>query len=172
MTRKKAAINLYHMILKGINIVLADDDIDDCVFFKKALEEILESSHLTIVNDGEKLMKYLNENTDNLPLVLFLDINMPRKNGIECLAEIRQNKKFKGISVVMFSTTNSGDTINLLFRSGAHVYIHKPSDFAQLKQVIHHAIPLAAENTFSKNPLKYILNASNTDRPIDWYSQA
>ncbi len=153
------------MTLERNDILLADDDIDDCLFFKKALEQILESSNLIIVNDGEKLMKYLVENSDNLPLVLFLDINMPRKNGMECLAEIRQNKKLAGLPVVMFSTTNSWDTINMLFKSGAHVYIHKPSDFAQLKQVIHHAIPLAAENLTSKNPLKYILNASNNDRP-------
>jgi len=153
------------MILKQINVLLADDDEDDCMFFKNALEAISLSSHLTIVNDGEKLMNHLLENPEHLPHVLFLDINMPRKNGIECLKEIRQNSKLKDIPVVMFSTSNSWETINLLFNSGAHVYIHKPSDFAQLKQVIHHAIPLAAEKIFSNNPLKYILNASNNDRP-------
>ncbi len=153
------------MNLKNLNILLADDDNDDCMFFKKALGEISVSSQLTIVNDGEKLMNYLTENTDHLPLVLFLDINMPRKNGLECLYEIRQNKKLKDLPVVMFSTTNSWDTIDMLFKGGSNVYIHKPSDFAQLKQVIHHAIPLAAEKIFSNNPVKYILNASNNDRP-------
>ena len=153
------------MELKKLNILLADDDMDDCNFFKKALEELSISTNLTVVNDGEQLMKHLLENLDHLPLVLFLDINMPRKNGHECLAEIRQNEKLKDLPVVMFSTSNSWDTINSLFKSGAHVYIHKPSDFTQLKQVIHHAIPLAAEKIFSANPLKYILNASNNDRP-------
>ncbi len=153
------------MILKEIDILLADDDVDDCMFFRKALAEISTSSRLTVVNDGEELMKYLYENSAHLPHVIFLDINMPRKNGLECLAEIRRSELLKNIPVVMFSTTNSWDTINTLFRSGAHVYIHKPSDFAQLKQVIHHAIPLAAEKIFSSNPLKYILNASNNDRP-------
>ncbi len=150
------------MTYKNLNVLLADDDADDCYFFKAALKEVAVSSQLAIVNDGEQLMSYLIENSEHLPTVLFLDINMPRKNGLECLKEIRQNKLFKELSVIMLSTSNSWDTINMLFKSGAHVYIHKPSDFAQLKQVIHHAIPLAAEKIFTHKPLKYILNAENT----------
>ena len=146
------------MSLKKLNILLADDDTDDCRFFKKALDALAIPSNLTIVNDGDELMNYLAEKLEYPPHVLFLDINMPRKNGIECLTEIRQNEKFKDPPVVMFSTSNSWDTINRLFKSGAHVYIRKPSDFGQLKQVIHHALPLAAEKIFSNTPLKYILN--------------
>jgi CheY-like chemotaxis protein len=150
------------MNLKKLNVLLADDDHDDCDFFKQALEELSIAATLTTLHDGDELMKYLSENSEQLPHVLFLDINMPRKGGMECLSEIKQNKKLKNISVVMFSTSNSWDTINTLFKSGANVYIHKPSDFAQLKQVIHHALPIAAEKIFSNSPLKYILNASNT----------
>ena len=153
------------MNTKHLNILLADDDLDDCNFFKHALEELSPSAHLTTVHDGEDLMNYLSDNPEQLPHVLFLDINMPRKNGLECLAEIKRNPTLKGIPVVMFSTSNSWDTINMLFKSGSHVYIHKPSDFTQLKQVIHHALPIAAEEVFSISPLKYILNASNGDRP-------
>ena len=147
------------MNLKQLNILLADDDSDDCLFFKKALGELLFSTHLTIVHDGEQLMNYLSENSENLPDILFLDISMPRKNGFECLSEIKQNKKLKDLPVVMLSTSNSKDTISMVFKIGAHVYIHKPGDFAQLKQVIHHALPIATEKLFSNSPVKYILNA-------------
>ena len=147
------------MDTKQLSILLADDDADDCMFFKRALEELPLTTSLTTLHDGDQLMKYLNENTEHLPHVLFLDINMPRKSGNECLSEIRQNEKLKYLPVVMFSTSNSWDTINLLFKSGANVYIHKPNDFAQLKQVIHHALPIAAEKIFSSGPLKYVLNA-------------
>ena len=147
------------MDFKKLKVLLADDDIDDCLFFKQALEELSLSTHLSTVNDGEQLMNYLAENSEHLPHVIFLDINMPRKNGLECLAEIKQTKALKAIPVIMFSTSNSWDTINKLFKSGAHVYIHKPNDFAQLKQVIYHALPLAAEKIFSNSPIKYILNA-------------
>ncbi len=155
------------MNLNQLNILLADDDHDDCMFFKQALEELSESTHLATVHDGEELMDYLNniigavgaENVLPPPDVLFLDINMPRKNGLECLSEIKHNEKLKDIPVVMFSTSNSWDTINQLFKGGSDVYIHKPSDFSQLKQVIHHALPIAAENKFSNDKVKYVLNA-------------
>lgn len=153
------------MGMKHLNILLADDDMDDCLFFKHALEELPLSTQLTTVHDGEHLMSYLFENSQQLPHVLFLDINMPRKNGLECLSEIKRNPTLKNFPVVMFSTSNSWDTINMLFKSGSHVYIHKPSDFAQLKQVIQHALPIAAEEIFSRSPLKYILNASNDQWP-------
>ena len=153
------------MNIKQLNILLADDDIDDCNFFKDALEALQSSASLTMVHDGEQLMNWLSENVEHLPHVLFLDINMPRKSGIECLSEIRQNKKLNDLAVVMFSTSNSWDTINMLFKSGSNIYIHKPSDFTQLKQVINHALPIAADKSFSPSPLKYILNASNGDRP-------
>lgn len=150
---------------KQLNILLADDDLDDCNFFKAAVDELLPEAVVKVVNDGNELMNCLASDTGVLPDVLFLDINMPRKNGLECLTEIKQNEKLKEIPVVMFSTSNSWDTINILFKSGANVYIHKPSDFAQLKQVIHHALPIAAEKAASKIALKYILNAANSERP-------
>lgn len=147
------------MNLKQLKILLADDDSDDCLFFRKALEELLLPAHLTIVPDGEQLMNYLSGNSEHLPDILFLDISMPRKNGLECLSEIKQNKKMKDLPVVILSTSNSKDTISMVFEIGAHVYIHKPGDFTQLKQVIHHALPIATEKSFSNSPVKYILNA-------------
>jgi CheY-like chemotaxis protein len=147
------------MNTKPLNILLADDDTDDCIFFKKALEELQLSTNLTIVYDGEQLMQLLTKETNELPHVLFLDINMPRKNGFECLSEIKTNNRLKALPVVMFSTSYSQDKVSLLFKIGAHVYIHKPGDFAQLIQVIHHALNMATEKKLSTNQLKYILNA-------------
>jgi CheY-like chemotaxis protein len=147
------------MNLRPLNILLADDDHDDCLFFKKALESLVLRTHLTIVNDGEQLMDYLTGNSDNLPDILFLDLSMPRKNGLECLSEIMKSEKLNGISLVMLSTSNSKETINQVFKMGANVYIHKPGDFAQLKQVIHHALPIASESLISDSRVKYILNA-------------
>ena len=147
------------MNTRPINILYADDDTDDCDFFKEALKALPMSTNITIVKDGEELMSYLSENEERLPHVLFLDINMPRKNGFECLAEIKQSKKLKDLPVIMFSTSNSKEKITALFKNGAHVYVHKPSDFVQLIQLINHALPLAVENIFSNGKLNYILNA-------------
>lgn len=147
------------MNTKPINILYADDDADDCQFFKEALRALPIHTNFTTVNDGEELMDYLSDNAGHLPHVLFLDINMPRKNGFECLTEIKQNEKLKDLPVVMFSTMNSKEKITTLFKNGASIYVHKPSDFVELIQVINHALPLAVENIFSNGKLKYILNA-------------
>jgi CheY-like chemotaxis protein len=77
------------MEMNQLNILLADDDTDDCVFFKDAITELSNTTQLTAVHDGDQLMNYLTDNLENLPHVLFLDLNMPRKNGLECLSEIR-----------------------------------------------------------------------------------
>lgn len=142
-----------------MNILLADDDIDDCNFFKDALEALPLTTKLQTLHDGEELMNYLIQNQDNLPHVLFLDINMPCKNGFECLSAIKRHDKLKDLPVVMYSTSNSRESIDVLFKTGANLYVRKPSSFPQLVQVIHHALPIAAENIFSNGKLKYILNA-------------
>ncbi|MEO6539941.1 MAG: response regulator [Ferruginibacter sp.] len=147
------------MNAKHLNILLADDDTDDCIFFKDALEAIPVSTKLNIVNDGEELMNYLHGQTGSLPHILFLDINMPRKNGFECLAEIKSHEKLRHLPVVMFSTSGEQEKINLLFQAGADVYVRKPNSFAQLVQVIQLALPMAAENTKAPLKLKYVLNA-------------
>jgi len=144
--------------LKQMNVLLAEDDIDDKDFFKKALEIVPLFTNLKTVSDGEELMAYLLENTKHLPHVLFLDINMPRKNGFECLTEIKENEKLKDLPIVMFSSSNSQDNINILLKTGANVYIRKPSDFMELVQVINHALPVASENIFSNGKLKFVFN--------------
>jgi CheY-like chemotaxis protein len=147
------------MELKQLNVLLADDDIDDCNFFKKALTELPLPTRLTTVHDGEELMEILRRETDELPHVIFLDINMPRKNGFECLAELKESDRLKDLPVIMFSTSNSRDAMSKLFKTGADVYVRKPGNFEQLKELIHHALPMATEKVFSNSQLKYILNA-------------
>ena len=80
----------------ALYILLADDDEDDCAFFKEALDELLLSVSLVTVNDGVQLMDFLSDNPlKRLPDILFLDLNMPRKSGFECLAEIKEIDKLK-----------------------------------------------------------------------------
>ncbi|MES2592595.1 MAG: response regulator [Bacteroidota bacterium] len=109
----------------SLTILLADDDKDDCFFFKKALKELPFVPKLSIASDGERLMTYLAENSDKLPDVLFLDINMPRKNGIECLTEIKLNSKLKDIPVIIYSTSAHDDIADMLYEKGAHYYLQK-----------------------------------------------
>ncbi len=130
------------MNLKKLNILLADDDADDCFFFKVAVEELLMPVSLTAVHDGEQLMQLLtNEVNGNispvLPDVLFLDLNMPRKNGFECLSEIKLDNRLKDLPVIIFSTSYEHEVVNQLYQSGAQYFIRKPSEFSQFKKIIH-----------------------------------
>ena len=135
-----------------LNLLLADDDKDDCLFFKEALEELAVFAHLTTVHDGDQLMQMLNNKSDQLPDVLFLDLNMPRKNGFACLKEIKLDKKLKQLPVIIFSTSYEQDIADLLYKNGAHYYICKPASFSNLKKVINQTLTLVANNDISQPP--------------------
>ena len=128
----------------ALYILLADDDEDDCLFFKDAIEEINIETTITFVNDGSKLMYLINKPGIRLPNIIFIDLNMPVKNGMECLKEIRANKKFNAIVLVIYSTYGSDHDIKEAFNQGANIYIKKPNNFPDLKaslaQVINRSI--------------------------------
>src|SRR4051812_17646870 len=125
-----------------IRILLADDDEDDRLFFKDAIEDLKMDTIVTTVNDGIQLMNYLNEHEHHLPHVVFLDLNMPRKGGIECLQEIRSTKPLKDLSIAIYSTSGSEHDIEETFIKGANVYIKKPNDFNSLKKVLSEVISI------------------------------
>lgn len=132
--------------MKKLKILLADDDKDDCYLFREALSELPLKTELTTVHDGEQLMDYLEANLQSQPTVLFLDLNMPRKNGFECLTEIKHTTALKDLPVVMFSTSYprdigyEQDIIKVLYNIGAKDYIRKPEDFTKLKEVIYNML--------------------------------
>jgi CheY-like chemotaxis protein len=84
-------------------------------------------------------MDYLH-NTVALPDIIFLDINMPRKNGIQCLDEIRSDERLKNITIAIYSTSGAERDIEETFIKGANVYIRKPNDFAALKKIVEEAM--------------------------------
>lgn len=117
---------------------MADDDADDRFLVKEAFQEIGENHQINFVENGEQLMDYLEkrntftpENSPPPDLVL-LDINMPKKNGIEVLREIRENRKLSSIPIVVLSTSNSEEDILRSYELGANSFITKPIGFDQL----------------------------------------
>jgi CheY-like chemotaxis protein len=124
------------------HILLADDDADDRLFFKEAFEELNIKTKVTLVKDGVELMNYLNANGNELPHLLFLDLNMPRKTGMECLLEIRQNDILRDIIIAIYSTSSSEEDIEDAFVKGANVYIKKPSDFSVLKKILEEVVTI------------------------------
>lgn len=141
-------------------LLLADDDTDDCLFFKEALEELPVISSLKTVYDGEELMNWLYKSYDNLPDALFLDLNMPRKSGFECLAEIKLISELKNLPIIIFSTSMDMDVVDTLYNNGAHYYLRKPGDFSKLKKVIHDVITIISTNNFMQpSKDKFILQS-------------
>lgn len=135
------------------NLLLADDDEDDCAFFKEALDELSLPASLVVVNDGVQLMDYLTANSSNLPDMLFLDLNMPRKNGHECLKEIKEIEKLHSLPIIIFSTSLDIEIVDLMYKKGATYYIRKPGEFSKLKKVIGNALNVASENKL-KQPVR------------------
>ena len=125
-----------------INVVLADDDEDDRLFFSEAFDELKINTKVSTFNDGVYLMDYFNSEDAILPQVLFLDLNMPRKSGLECLKELRADEKFKDVAIAIYSTSSSEEDVENTFVLGANIYIKKPSDFKSLKKVLSDVVTL------------------------------
>ncbi len=127
---------------KILHIVLADDDEDDRILFKEAIEESKMKTKLSLFNDGQQLMDYLLGANESLPQLIFLDLNMPIKNGMQCLQEIRKSAALKDLCVAIYSTSSSDHDIEETFILGANIYINKPNSFAKLKEVIEKVLQL------------------------------
>lgn len=125
-----------------IEIWLADDDPDDCNFFQSSLDQIPIFTKLTVVDNGERLMELLNE-SKILPDLLFLDLNMPRKDGFFCLSEIKKSDRLKTIPVIILTTTSRKNIVEQLYETGANYFICKPNMLAQLKSLVYKAIKLS-----------------------------
>jgi CheY-like chemotaxis protein len=125
-----------------LNIVLADDDEDDRLLFKEAIEEIEIKTRLSLFNNGQELMDYLNLPGIVLPNLIFLDLNMPVKNGIQCLKEIRDNPDLSDVSIAIYSTSSSESDIENTFVNGANIYLNKPNNFDKLRESIEKVLQI------------------------------
>src|SRR4030095_8799262 len=137
----------------SIHIILADDDEDDQQLFKELLTDLSISVFLTTVQDGEKLMNILHTYPDAPPPhLIVLDINMPLKDGIECLTEIRSNRKFDNTPVFMFSTSTYKHDIDKTYEIGANLYIPKVLFFTSQKEIIERLFSVHWKDYVSKLP--------------------
>jgi len=143
----------------ALHILLADDDDDDRLFFKEAIEEIKVKTVVTMVKDGVELMDYLIRAETPLPNLVFLDLNMPRKGGMECLKEIRSNSKLKDLAVAIYSTSALEKDVEETFIKGANIYIKKPNNFEELKTILAKVITINWHyHTSGLNKKNFLLN--------------
>jgi CheY-like chemotaxis protein len=125
-----------------ILITLADDDEDDRLFFTDAFDEMKIKTVVNTVKNGRELINFLDHPETVLPNIIFLDLNMPILNGIECLKEIKLNDRFKDIAVAIYSTSSSEADVENTFILGANIYIKKPSSFNDLKKILSDVVTI------------------------------
>ena len=121
-------------------ILMADDDADDRILTKEALEESRVLNDLRFVEDGEELMDYLKRRgkyTDApRPGLILLDLNMPRKDGREALKEIKADPELRRIPVVVMTTSKAEEDIYRSYDLGASSFITKPVTFDRLVELM------------------------------------
>jgi CheY-like chemotaxis protein len=105
------------------SIILAEDDVDDQNIFQIALQEVDPAIRLDFVANGKELLNLLQNFTPDL---LFLDLEMPYKNGLECLVDIRDNPLLHDLPVIVFSSTTKPSNIQTAYEMGAHLFFIKP----------------------------------------------
>ncbi|MFC5411594.1 response regulator [Larkinella bovis] len=121
------------------SILIADDDADDRMLIQQAFRECNLKSDLHFVEDGEDLMDFLYQRAGytsaTRPSLIILDLNMPRKNGIQALREIKANEQFRQIPVVVLTTSTAEEDILRTYDLGVSSYISKPFDFNTLLDI-------------------------------------
>ena len=122
-------------------IFYTDDDIDDRDIFIDAARQVSESLQVITQKGGDELISLLNS-PPPFPKIIFLDLNMPVKNGYEVLREIRQSERTKSLPVIIFSTSDDEKAINSTRQMGANLYITKPSSFSSLKKAIQYSLSI------------------------------
>lgn len=126
-----------------ITILMADDDPDDRLMAKEALEEARLSNEIRFVEDGEELLEYLNgtgrysvPGSAPRPGLILLDLNMPRKSGREALGEIKSDPELRSIPIVVLTTSKAEEDILRTYELGVNSFISKPVSFDGLVQVM------------------------------------
>lgn len=118
-------------------IYLVDDDPDDRILFLDAVQDINLAVEVQELQDGQELIDFLDQTPPRFPEFIFLDINMPRKTGLDCLSEIKKyNGALKNTKVIMLSTSNNHFNVKRSFDLGADFYAVKPNTFAGLKNLV------------------------------------
>jgi CheY-like chemotaxis protein len=132
-----------HETGEPVNILMADDDADDRMMAEKALRESRLSNGLMFVEDGEELMNYLHHRGKYadatqypLPGLILLDLNMPKKDGREALAEIKADPLLRRIPVVILTTSKAEEDILRSYDLGVNSYITKPVTFQGLVEAM------------------------------------
>lgn len=129
-------------------LLLIDDDIDDCELFIEAVKDVDETIVCTTAHNGQMAIDWLNNNLNELPDFIFLDLRMPRKGGKACLAELKNNQRFSNIPVIIYTTSKSLEESKELIEMGACHFMTKPRNADD----IYYMVSLVLEEQWNSSP--------------------
>lgn len=147
------------MTLGPFKLLLADDDVDDRFFFQDSLSKLPIKTNLTTVTNGVELMDLLLTKEQDLPDVVFLDLNMPLKSGFECLSEIMAHDKFRNLPIIICSTSMDEPLLNSLYELGAFHFILKPGEYSKLKDVIFKGLSSIADKSNKPSKDNFVIQS-------------
>jgi CheY-like chemotaxis protein len=130
--------------VEPITILMADDDEEDCAMTKEALTDARLANEMRFVSDGEELMDYLHRRGGYAsgngaaprPGIILLDLNMPKKDGREALAEIKADPDLRRIPICVLTTSSAEEDVFRSYDLGVNSFITKPVTFAGLVEVM------------------------------------
>lgn len=134
---------------RRLHIFIADDDPEDIEFFEMALKELSSNVKITTAKNGLELLEFIQI---VIPDMIFLDINMPCMNGIDCLAELRRLRHLEHVPIIMYSTAIKDEHINQSYDLGANLYIKKPVYFASIKEELSRVLALSFGDLMPQPP--------------------
>ncbi len=121
---------------KPVQFLLVDDDAEDTSIFKEVLQDVNPSIVFTSAADGHQALNILRKRNNNLPNIIFLDLNMPRMDGKECLVALKKDEQLKKIPVIMYTTSCQSKDIEETMQKGAVCFITKPDNLRELKNIL------------------------------------
>jgi len=134
----------------GRTVLIVDDDVDDRDFFCEALCEIDRSIQCVCATNGYEALNILNQPDVVTPDYIFLDLNMPRLGGIQCLTSIKKIKRLSKVPVIIFSTTRQNEEAEETRQLGAVMFLTKPSRYTELIKILSSIL----SQTFPVNKFK------------------
>jgi chemotaxis family two-component system response regulator Rcp1 len=124
------------MDAQPITILLVEDSLEDVDLTKEALKESKLKVNLMVVNDGLQAVNFLSDAQNKRPDLVLLDLNLPKKNGMEVLAYIKEEEHLKTIPVVIMTTSRSEEDVLRSYKNHANCYICKPLNLDKFIEVV------------------------------------
>jgi CheY-like chemotaxis protein len=138
-----------------LHVLFVDDDSDESYLFNEALEHSGLQIELSQARNGNDLLNVLVDQP--IPDLIFMDINMPYKDGFEALAEIKNREEYNKIPVVIYSTTKNSESINKCYEKGANLFIVKPNDFDGMVSVVKKVFTVDWKNPGKRSREEFVI---------------